>query len=67
MSDEIDLASVRYEAWLGNQVAEYQRRANQPIETTGECLNCGEPLMDHGRRWCCHDCMSDWQKRNGGR
>lgn len=37
------------------------RRQEGPRET-GRCLNCGEPVPA-GRRWCDHDCLSDWQAR----
>ena len=64
MPDIADDANDKLEKLLEGWTDEIRRRASKPIETTGTCLNCEEPLMDHGRRWCSHDCMSDWQKRN---
>lgn len=32
-------------------------------EATGECLFCGEPIEEKGRRWCDAECRDGWQAR----
>jgi hypothetical protein len=43
------------------------RTAPSGPEATGQCLNCGEPVEEAGRRWCCFECMNDWSKLNDRR
>jgi hypothetical protein len=63
MSDDADLAQVSME----NEEAlkrKYNKRPALEAESTGECLNCYEPLA-LGLRWCNADCQMDWNNRRG--
>lgn len=61
MADEIDLASDMMEAQISRAVA---NAAGQeiPINPTGKCLNCREPVKD-GRRWCDAECREEYERR----
>lgn len=54
MADDADLASDLIELSLRNKLKEIGT-AEIPVNDTGECLYCGEPVPD-GRRWCCPEC-----------
>ena len=41
----------------------HQRTPVMDAEPTGYCLNCGNPDILPGMRWCDVDCRSDWEAR----
>ena len=41
----------------------HQRNPTMDADPTGYCLNCGNPDIIKGMRWCDIDCRSDWSKR----
>jgi hypothetical protein len=54
---------------LAEQVEElkrkHQRNPVMDAEPTGYCLNCGNPNIVAGMRWCPGtECRDDWQLRN---
>lgn len=53
--DEIERAEA-FQAKLNEAAIENIRKNTEiPVNTTGLCLTCGEPV-DGGRRWCDAEC-----------
>ena len=61
--DPIDAADYYREAVVDDAVAQAMRKAAEPIVSTGECLNCGTPVLPP-KRWCDAECCADWDARN---
>lgn len=62
--DDADITAERSEY---DHIANVERsRRPEAPGYVGHCLNCQEPLPAP-RRFCDHDCMSDYQLRNGMR
>jgi hypothetical protein len=61
MSDDADMAQdhIEREEKLRRK---YTTVNKLEAESTGECLNCREPLTGT-RRWCDEHCREDWEKR----
>lgn len=61
MADEIDRAQ-EYEATL--REAEIRNAATVTTKAvyTGFCLSCGQPIAEHGRRWCDAGRRDDWER-----
>ncbi len=54
---------------LADQIEELKRKHKTTpaldAEPTGYCLNCGNPDILKGTRWCPGvECRNDWQRRN---
>lgn len=61
MSDDADRSQDRMEQ-EDKLRRLYTKKPMLEAEPTGACLNCDEKLSDN-QRWCDHECMVDWQKR----
>ncbi len=52
---------------LADQIEELKRKhqikPTLDAEPTGYCLNCGNPDILKGTRWCDKDCRQDWERR----
>jgi hypothetical protein len=58
--DIADKAQAVSDMFLCLNLAGAHRPAPMP-EATGECLFCGQPVVD-GRRWCDVECRNDWER-----
>ena len=71
MADEADIGTDAAEEERQYQMEEVRRNAAKlEAEATGECLFCGDPVKEKGRRWCCVECRDSWElqkKGSGGR
>jgi hypothetical protein len=55
MPDIVDQASDQYQVILDSEIAEARRHLEVPINNTGKCWCCQEPVPDF-RRWCDAEC-----------
>jgi len=61
--DDIDRAQFRDQQYQDDCERERRYQAAKAIlPATGECLYCGEPLVE-GRRFCDARCRDDWERR----
>jgi hypothetical protein len=60
--DEADLANDLMELALSNKLKELAPLA-PPVNDTGLCLGCGEPIEDT-RRWHNAECREYWEQDN---
>ncbi|EKE79444.1 hypothetical protein [Idiomarina xiamenensis] len=62
MTDSIDRAQQT--AMHLEQINIENARHKTPVATaTGECLCCGNPDIEPGRRWCDKYCAAEWEQR----
>ena len=59
--DELDRASNYEQLMAAAAIATACTLANEPIQTSKKCLNCGKATRN-GRRWCDAECRADFEK-----
>ena len=66
--DELDRASMYEQLLLSAAISTACTLANEPIEESKICFNCGETTLD-GSRWCSAECREDGElrRKNSGR
>ena len=62
--DDVDRAEKNEELIHNAELERIRAEAAKPSVSTGFCLNCGEPIHQAGRRWCCAACRDQWEKEN---
>jgi|GEM_PF-4918247 len=60
--DEIDRASYYEQMLVAAAISTACTIANEPIQKSKICLNCGESTQE-GLRWCSPECREDGIKR----
>lgn len=63
MSDEADIANDQLQHAINTALANAANKAKTPINTTGVCIWCEEPINGE-QRWCSVDCRNDYEKAN---
>lgn len=63
MSDEADIANDQLQHAINTALANAANKAKTPINTTGICIWCEEPVNGE-QRWCSVDCRNDYEKAN---
>lgn len=55
MADNADQSDAQQQALLEAVINKVRQNTEIPVNTTGRCYTCDEPVPD-GRRWCDADC-----------
>lgn len=61
MSDVVDHADKQYQVILDAAIQEIRKDTEVPLNETGKCLCCDEPVPDL-RRWCDAECRDLYLK-----
>ena len=61
MNDEADLANDHLQHIIDTALANAANKAKTPVNTTGHCIWCEEPIKSE-QRWCSVECRNDYEK-----
>ena len=61
VDDDADKATEYLETFTNYAIEESKAKAKTPINTSGECTWCGNPVSDT-RRWCSTECRNEFEK-----
>lgn len=59
--DDVDKATEYLEQITAYAIEESKAKAKTPINTTGKCIWCDEPVIDN-RRWCSVECRNEFAR-----
>ena len=61
MNDEVDVANEYLQQMIDTAVTNAHNKAETPVNTTGKCIWCDEPVKDT-RRWCSVICRDEYAR-----